>query len=167
MSTGGPGALLLAKQLQELKKNPIEGFSAGLVDEGNLFKWEITIIGQPDTPYEGGFFACLMDFPRDFPNNPPTLRFTSEFFHPNVYEDGKVCISILHPPGEDTYGYESAGERWLPIHSVSSVLISVISMINDPNCDSPANVEAAKLYREDRTAYDKRCRRVVRKSIGD
>ena len=54
-----------------------------------------------------------------------------------------MCISILHEPGEDKFGYETASERWLPIHTVESILISVISMITDPNDESPANVDAA------------------------
>ena len=60
-----------------------------------------------------------------------------------VHKDGEVCISILHEPGEDKFGYERASERWLPIHTVESILISVISMISDPNDESPANVDAA------------------------
>jgi ubiquitin-conjugating enzyme E2 G1 len=48
-------------------------------------------------------------------------------FHPNVYPDGKVCISILHPPEEDKYGYESAAERWSPVQTPETILISVVS----------------------------------------
>ena len=54
-----------------------------------------------------------------------------------------MCISILHEPGDDTYGYEKASERWLPVHTVETILISVISMLADPNDESPANVDAA------------------------
>ena len=57
--------------------------------------------------------------------------------------NGDVCISILHAPGDDEWGYEKASERWLPIHTVSSIIISVISMLADPNDQSPANVDAA------------------------
>ena len=60
-----------------------------------------------------------------------------------VSKEGDVCISILHEPGEDKYGYEKPEERWLPIHTVESILLSVISMIADPNDESPANVDAA------------------------
>ena len=60
-----------------------------------------------------------------------------------VAKDGDVCISILHEPGEDKFGYEKAEERWLPIHTVETILLSVISMINEPNDESPANVDAA------------------------
>lgn len=58
-------------------------------------------------------------------------------------KNGNVCISILHEPGEDKYGYERPEERWLPIHTVETIMISVISMLADPNGDSPANVDAA------------------------
>lgn len=64
------------------------------------------------------------------------------FFIP-VAKNGEVCISILHEPGEDRYGYERPEERWLPIHTVETIMISVISMLADPNGDSPANVDAA------------------------
>ena len=65
------------------------------------------------------------------------------FFLISVHKDGEVCISILHEPGEDKYGYEKAEERWLPVHTVETILLSVISMISDPNDESPANVDAA------------------------
>ena len=62
---------------------------------------------------------------------------------PIVYPSGDVCISILHPPGEDSYGYEQAYERWLPIHTVTTIALSVISILSDPNDSSPANIDAA------------------------
>ncbi len=61
----------------------------------------------------------------------------------SVDKSGDVCISILHDPGEDKYGYERPEERWLPIHTVETILVSVISMLADPNDESPANLDAA------------------------
>lgn len=61
----------------------------------------------------------------------------------SVDKNGDVCISILHEPGDDKFGYEKASERWLPVHTVETILISVISMLADPNDESPANVDAA------------------------
>ncbi len=57
-----------------------------------------------------------------------------------------MCISILHDPGEDKWGYERPEERWLPIHTVETIIVSVISMLADPNDESPANVDAAVSY---------------------
>ncbi|KAF6750780.1 ubiquitin-conjugating enzyme [Ephemerocybe angulata] len=158
--------LLLRRQLAELTKRPIEGFSAGLVDENNIYEWDIMIIGPPDTLYEGGFFKARLTFPPEFPLLPPKMKFVTPMWHPNIYADGTVCISILHAPGEDEYGYEQAGERWLPVHTVESILLSVISLLSSdtPNLDSPANVDAAKEVRTDIAGYRKKVRRLVRRS---
>ena len=94
------------------------------------------------------------------------MKFTSPLWHPNIYPDGKVCISILHAPGEDRFGYEKASERWSPVQSVEKVLMSVISMLAEPNDMSPANVEAAKLWRNDRKAFSERVDRDIRISLG-
>ncbi|XP_024379835.1 ubiquitin-conjugating enzyme E2 7 isoform X2 [Physcomitrium patens] len=128
---------------EDLSRNPVDGFSAGLVDDSNLFEWNVTIIGPPDTLYEGGYFTAIMSFPPNYPNSPPSVRFTSDMWHPNVYPDGRVCISILHAPGDDPNGYELASERWSPVHTVETILLSIISMLSSPNDESPANIDAA------------------------
>ena len=81
-----------------------------------------------------------------------------------VEKNGDVCISILHEPGDDKWGYEKACERWLPIHTVETIMISVISMLADPNDQSPANVDAAKEWRENFTDFKRKVARCVRKS---
>ncbi|KAJ3729162.1 ubiquitin-conjugating enzyme [Lentinula guzmanii] len=158
--------LLLRRQLNELTKHPVEGFSAGLVDESNLYEWEILVIGPSDTLYEGGFFKARLTFPPEFPLLPPKMKFITPMWHPNIYPDGVVCVSILHAPGDDQYGYEDAGERWMPVHTVESILISVISLLSSdsPNLDSPANVDAAKEVRTNLEGYKKKVRRLVRRS---
>ena len=149
----------------DLAKNPIDLVSVGLDDDSDIYNWEILIMGPDGTLYEGGFFKARLVFPKDFPNMPPTMTFTSEMWHPNVYEDGRVCISILHPPGEDEFNQqESAEERWRPILGVEQILISVISMLSDPNDESPANLDAAVMWRNDRAAFKKKVRQIVRKS---
>eukprot|EP01136_Pigoraptor_vietnamica_P036537 Opistho-1_new@103262 len=158
------GALLLRKQLQELCKNPVEGFSAGLIDDNDFYKWEVMIIGPPDTLYEGGFFKAHLIFPKEYPQRPPKMKFITEIYHPNVHSNGDVCISILHEPGEDKWGYEKASERWLPIHTVETILLSVISILSDPNDESPANLDAAKDWRERREEFRRKVQNCVRKS---
>ncbi|XP_075690667.1 ubiquitin-conjugating enzyme E2 G1-like isoform X1 [Rhinoderma darwinii] len=157
--------LLLRKQLAELNKNPVEGFSAGLIDDNDIYKWEVLLIGPQDTLFEGGFFKVHLTFPVDYPLRPPKMKFITEIWHPNVAKNGDVCISILHEPGEDKFGYEKPEERWLPIHTVETIMISVISMLADPNSDSPANVDAAKEWREDPNGeFKRKVARCVRKS---
>lgn len=123
-----------------------------------------------------------MTFPPNYPLYPPKMKFETPIFHPNgmraenapkcvmsdkipVFENGEVCISILHPPGDDQYGYESASERWSPVQSPESILLSVISMLGSPNDESAANIEAGKLWREDRKEFKRRVRRCVRDSM--
>jgi len=161
-------ALLLCQQMKEVQNGAgAQMFSCGFKDDDNPFVWEVTIFGPQGTSYESGLFRAEMTFPKDYPNMPPKLVFLSDLWHPNIYTDGKVCISILHAPGDDSYGYESAEERWRPIHTAESILLSVISMLADPNIESPANIDAAKQFRDDRVGFNKRVKRCVRKSVDD
>jgi ubiquitin-conjugating enzyme E2 G1 len=81
--TSTTSSLQLNRQLQSLRKHPVDGFSAGLVDDDNIYEWEFTIFGPTDTLYEGGFFRARMSFPQDFPLNPPKMKFLTEMWHPN------------------------------------------------------------------------------------
>lgn len=156
----------LMSQLMELKRHPPDNVSVGLFND-QLHIWECMFFGPMGSLYEGGFFRAMLVFPADFPNGPPKMQFSTPILHPNVYPDGKVCISILHPPGEDKFNeQESADERWRPILGVEAILISVLSMLTDdePNVDSPANIDAARLYKSDVKEYKKQVRRLVRRS---
>jgi ubiquitin-conjugating enzyme E2 G2 len=83
-----------------------------------------------------------------------------------VYQDGTVCISILHPPGEDPNQYELASERWSPVQSVEKILLSVVSMLAEPNDESGANIEASKLWRDNRQKFNEIVRANVKESLG-
>lgn len=168
MSThNSQAAILLMRQLRDLNKNIDSGFSAGLVDDANPFEWQVILTGPPDTWYEGGLFRARLSFPQDYPYMPPTMRFTSEMWHPNIYSDGKVCISILHAPGTDPNEYENASERWLPVHTVETILVSVISMLASPNDESPANLDAAKEWRNEPAVFKKKVKETIRRGQDD
>ncbi|MBN3281399.1 UB2G2 enzyme, partial [Polyodon spathula] len=138
----------------------------GPVSEENFFEWEALIMGPEDTCFEGGVFPTILSFPSDYPLSPPKMRFTCEMFHPNIYPDGRVCISILHAPGDDPMGYESSAERWSPVQSVEKILLSVVSMLAEPNDESGANVDASKMWREERDQFFKIAEQIVKKSLG-
>ncbi|EFA78174.1 ubiquitin-conjugating enzyme E2 [Heterostelium album PN500] len=154
---------LLQNQFKKIQSEPIEGVCFELVNE-NLFEWKAYVEGPPETDYEGGIFQISMKFPNDYPMSPPTLVFLSEFWHPNVYTDGKVCISILHPPGEDETSGELPEERWLPTQTVTTIILSVISLLSAPNTSSPANVDASVEWRNEREAYKKRIKALIAKA---
>ncbi|XP_078214891.1 ubiquitin-conjugating enzyme E2 G2 isoform X2 [Callithrix jacchus] len=119
----------LMAEYKQLTLNPPEGIVAGPMNEENFFEWEALIMGPEDTCFEFGVFPAILSFPLDYPLSPPKMRFTCEMFHPNIYPDGRVCISILHAPGDDPMGYESSAERWSPVQSVEKILLSVVSML--------------------------------------
>ncbi|KAI1414352.1 ubiquitin-conjugating enzyme/RWD-like protein [Hypoxylon sp. FL1857] len=156
----------LLQEYKMLTNNPPDGITAGPVSEDDMLTWEALIQGPEGTPFEGGVFPAELKFPKDYPLAPPKMTFLGEIFHPNVYPSGLVCISILHPPGDDPNHYEHASERWSPIQSVEKILISVMSMLAEPNDESPANVEAAKMWRDRRPEYEKKVRDGVRRMLG-
>ncbi|PAA73817.1 hypothetical protein BOX15_Mlig020434g1 [Macrostomum lignano] len=138
----------LQQELKSLNDEPVEGFKVKLKDEDNIFEWDVAIFGPPGTLYQGGYFKASMVFPMDYPYSPPSISFISKMFHPNIYDDGKVCISILHPPGDDPASGELPSERWNPTQNVRTILLSVISLLNEPNTSSPANVDASVMFRK-------------------
>ncbi|KAK3353432.1 ubiquitin-conjugating enzyme E2 [Lasiosphaeria hispida] len=173
-TSSAAAAALLGRQLKQMQSDKdIPGISCGLVNDNNIFEWEVMLMINDDCKYYGGGnFRAYLAFPPTYPLMPPKLTFQSPVpFHPNIYPTGELCISILHPPEEDKYGYEAASERWSPVQSPETILLSVISLFEDPNDESPANVEAARMLREDREGKNKdfrrRCRKCVRESLGE
>lgn len=155
------------RELQSVNDDPIEGFRILHVDDSNIFDWQIAIFGPPGTCYEGGYFKAHIRFPGDYPFSAPSFRFLTKIWHPNIYENGEVCISILHPPIDDPQGGELPGERWNPTQSVRTVLLSIISILNDPNTFSPANVDASVAFRNWREGKDNKYKDVILKQIED
>ena len=98
---------------------------------------------------------------KSFANTEPAFKFNRPVYHPNIYTDGRLCISILHPPGDDETSGETAAERWSPIQGVESVLLSIISLLDDAECSSPANVDAGVMLRKDPAEY----KRLVTKDV--
>ncbi|KAK8833406.1 hypothetical protein WA577_000371, partial [Blastocystis sp. JDR] len=135
----------LMKDYEEIMNDPPYGISASPSNMEDLFTWDAMISGPDDSPWEGGMFALQLRFPDDYPSVPPVVRFTTPIFHPNVFVDGMICLDIIK-------------EKWSPINTVSMVLTSIQSLLNDPNPNSPANPDAASLYVNDNKAYRKKVR---------
>ena|SRR6187402_2531821 len=108
-----------------------------------------------------------MGFTDKYPFAPPTFKFLQPIYHPNIYPDGKVCISILHAPGEDEQSGELANERWSSVQSVETVLRSVLLLLDDPEISSPANVDAGITYRDSREEYNQKAKDTVAASKKD
>ncbi|EFY89932.1 hypothetical protein J3459_002476 [Metarhizium acridum] len=156
----------LMQELQALEK---EKWVTIETDETNLLRWKIGLwVVNPDSIWHGAYLRADMRFPPEYPYQPPTFKFlTKNICHPNVYADGHLCISILHRPGEDEQSGESASERWNVLHGVESVLRSVLLLMDDPEINSPANVDASVLYRDKRQEYNSRAKEVVDRTQAD
>lgn len=88
-------------------------------------------------------------------------------WHPNVYENGDMCISILHPPNDDPQSGELPCERWNPTQNVRTILISIVSLLNEPNTSNPANVDASVMYNRWKRSNgeDKEYESIIRKQM--
>ncbi|KAI9476957.1 Ubiquitin-conjugating enzyme E2 2 [Coemansia sp. RSA 989] len=140
----------LMRDFKRLQKDPSDGVS-GAPCSDNIMVWNAVIFGPADTPFEDGTFKLLLTFEESYPNKPPSVRFITKMFHPNVYNNGELCLDILQ-------------NRWSPTYDVAAILTSIQSLLHDPNPNSPANAEAANLYRENRKEYIRRVREIVESS---
>lgn len=120
--------------------------------DADFFVWNGAVFGTPGTPWEGGVYAFKMKFPQNYPEAPPEVRFVCEMFHPNVFPNGSLCLDIIK-------------EKWRPIYTVSSIIVSISSLLDDPNILSPANSTAAEMYQNDRKKYNQKVRQCAEKSI--
>ena len=156
----------LIKMYKEYEANPSPYFNCGFVNN-DPFHWRVIINGVEGTDFAGGYFPAELTFPNDYPFNPPKMHFKCPMWHPNIDKDtGEVCISILHKPGVDLFNeQESPGERWNPIHTVESIIISVLSMLQSPNPESPLNIPANREFMNDPEAYKDHVRQCTRKSV--
>jgi len=127
------------------------------IDPNNFFIWKILLFGPLETIFEGGIFECQLKFPNDYPNSPPEFIFITKLFHPNIYPNGKMCISILNQGNnvndDFTLLYEHISERWNPSHNVNSILLSILTIIASPNFESSANIEATLMWQKNWNKY--------------
>ncbi|KAI0009614.1 putative glutaryl-CoA dehydrogenase [Xylariaceae sp. FL0662B] len=135
--------------IQAFVYDPPSSCSAGPVGE-DLFHWQATIMGPGDSPYSGGVFFLAIHFPTDYPFKPPKVNFTTRIYHPNINSNGSICLDILR-------------DQWSPALTISKVLLSICSMLTDPNPDDPLVPEIAHVYKTDRARYEATAREWTRK----
>jgi len=102
----------LLKDLKRMHDDEAQDSIQATPSGDSLFHWEAVIFGPDDTIWEGGCFNLTMEFPEDYPNKPPKVKFLTKMFHPNIYSDGSICLDILKT-------------TWSPVYDVSAVLTSI------------------------------------------
>ena len=128
-------------ELNDISQNPICNFSAVVINN-DIYNWEAKIAGPEGSPYEGGVFHLKINFPCNYPFNPPKITFITKIYHCNIGVEGDICLDILK-------------EQWSPALTISKVLLSISSLLDDPNPEDPLNLDVGILYRENRSDYNK------------
>lgn len=136
----------LTKELSNLMKEDFDDFK--ILDSNDIMNWKASIYGPKNSIFEGGKYDLEIKFSLDYPTKPPSVRFLTPIFHPNVYKDGKICVDILQ-------------SEWTPSLNVNSILISLRSLLLDPNNNSPANRDAANLLKKSPIDYSSKVKEMI------
>ena len=135
----------IMKEHKDIERDPPANCSAGYENESNIYKWQATILGPSDSPYSGGVFFLSITFPNDYPFKPPKISFITKIYHPNINSKGSICLDILK-------------ENWSPALTISKVLLSISSLLDDPNPDDPLVPDIANLYKKDKKKFNENAR---------
>jgi ubiquitin-conjugating enzyme E2 D/E len=129
----------LQKEINDMITDPPTNCSAGIVGD-DIFHWKATIMGPEGTPYHGGIFNLSIFFSPEYPFKSPKINFQTKIYHPNINSAGQICLDILK-------------NEWSPALTISKVLLSICSLLNDPNPDDPLVVDIANEYKNNRDQF--------------
>ncbi|XP_078365347.1 putative ubiquitin-conjugating enzyme E2 C isoform X1 [Oculina patagonica] len=121
---------------QLMFKNPDNSVSAFPSRDDNMLEWIGTIRGGKGTVYDGKEYKLTLEFPSTYPQKPPVVKFKTPCYHPNVDQQGNICLDILK-------------ESWSSLYDVRTILLSIQSLLGEPNNESPLNADAASKWNKD------------------
>ena len=140
----------LKNEYNDIKNNPVSNCSAGPIKEDDLTKWHATIIGPEGTPYENGIFNIKIEFTPEYPFKPPKIYFTTPIYHCNINKNGDICLDILK-------------DNWSPSLYISKLLLSICSLLAEPNPKDPLVHEIAELYIKNKEIHDFNAKKMTQK----
>lgn len=133
----------LRRELDKMQKEPIPGCCARLRGNGdNIFEWEAFIEGPKDSVYENGLYRLTLTFPSNYPIKPPQVLFKTKIYHCNIADSGAICLDVLK-------------HNWSPILTINKILLSIVSLLTDPNPDDPLVGSVAREYKTNRKNFEK------------
>ena len=131
----------IIKETQKLRKDPVKGILVQPV-ENNPRYFNVVIDGPSGSPYEGGHFKLQLYLPEEYPMVPPKCLFMTKIYHPNIDFLGRICLDILK-------------KNWSPALQIRSVLLSIQSLLNEPNTADPLNEEVNAIWKSNKTQAEK------------
>lgn len=130
----------LKKESHDILTNP-PGNCNAYPNKENIYSWSAQIYGPEDTPYEGGVFKLNIVYPKDYPFKPPKINFITKVYHPNIDTSGNICLDILK-------------DKWSPALTISKILLSICSLLNEPNPNDPLMPDIAKEFTDNKNLYE-------------
>ncbi|PPS01402.1 hypothetical protein GOBAR_AA19264 [Gossypium barbadense] len=162
----------LQKELMALMMSSGDLGVSAFPEGESIFTWIGTIKGGEGTMYEGLSYKLSLRFPLDYPFKPPQVKFETTCFHPNVDQFGNICLDILQKKQPNSYismyvrhrgighgyikkrrvettyleGTKMVDDKWSSAYDCRTILLSVQSLLGEPNPESPLNTYAAALW---------------------
>ncbi|XP_005178662.2 uncharacterized protein LOC131801273 isoform X2 [Musca domestica] len=137
-------------QIENSKKD--HGISCKILSDNNI---EALVPGPKASPYEEGIFKISISFGEQYPFRPPTFKFITPVYHPNIDSSGKICLDLLRMPPNGSYN---------PAITLESILLSIQLLLANPNPDDPLQGDAADLYKNNRKLFNEEAKKFVAKN---
>lgn len=120
--------------------NPIPGITISTEDV--LTEWRCELTGPQRSAYSGGTFKIKITFPLEYPFKPPIIKFLTKIYHPNIDDEGAICLSLLK------------NEVWKPATQMRNIVTAILQLLIEPNPDDPLDSNIANIYRNDRKTFE-------------
>ncbi|KAI9307384.1 ubiquitin-conjugating enzyme E2D 2 [Cunninghamella echinulata] len=140
----------LSKEYTLLRTDPPQHCIVSPVDE-DLFHWKGGFKGPDDGPYKGGFFEVDLVISADYPFKPPKVKFITKVYHPNIDEDGSICLDILKQ------------DHWKPSTKLANVMEALRMLLEHPNPDDALVSSIAEVYKSNRDKFNETAKQYVSK----
>ena len=147
----------IKEEFEEINNNSdsLKDFSVKYLNDNDFFKWQITLEGPKDTPYKGGSFILIAEFPEDYPNHGPTVVFRTPIYHVNInYQKN------LDPLG---YFWSACLSTWYSERRMTEVFTELLTLIKNPHPESSYGLERAEELRYNKDLYDEKVKIFTKK----
>ncbi|XP_052759238.1 ubiquitin-conjugating enzyme E2 T-like [Galleria mellonella] len=152
--TSAPRAARLAQEMKNFETNSPWGITCVPKTEDNLDVLKVTLLGPKGSPYENGKFQLIITIPDNYPFEPPLLKFDTPIYHPNIDKGGRICMDMLKMPPKGA---------WLPTITLETLLISLQTLLVNPNPDDPLMLDIANIYKFNIEQYLENARKYTEK----